>query len=203
MCPVCLPGREGRLNEPAFDSMDALVAALAKEIVPLQDAPFAFYGHSMGAAIAFELARALRRAGRPLPRGLFVSAARAPQFRLGHQPQAEPDDASLMEQLRRLEGVPAEVLANPALMRLAMPALRADARLYRNYVYRPEEPLAIPIFAYGGDADPNVSQEQKGAWREQTAAAFGQTEFAGGHFFIQSARAQFLAALGEGLLGFG
>ena len=203
VCPVCLPGREGRLNEPAFDSMDALVAALAKAIAPFLDAPFAFYGHSMGAAIAFELARALRRAGRPLPRGMFVSAARAPQFRLGHQPQAEPDDASLMEQLRRLEGVPAEVLANPALMRLAMPALRADARLYRNYVYRPEEPLAIPIFAYGGDADPNVSQEQKGAWREQTAAAFGQTEFAGGHFFIQSARAQFLAALGEGLLGFG
>ena len=101
--------------------------------------------------------------------------------------------------MRRLEGVPAEVLANPALMSLAMPALRADTRLYRNYLYRPEEPLATPILAYGGDADPNVSRDQLGAWREQTSTAFGHTEFAGGHFFIQSARAEFLAALGDGL----
>ncbi len=198
VCPVCLPGREARLHELPFDSMDALIAALVPAIAPFLDAPFAFYGHSMGAAIAFELAQALRRAGNPLPRGLFVSAARAPQFRLGHQAQADPDDASLIDQLRRLEGVPAEVLMNPALMRLAMPALRADTRLYRNYVYRPEEPLAIPIFAYGGNADANVSREQVGDWREQTAAAFVQTEFAGGHFFIQSA-AEFLAALAEGL----
>ncbi len=200
VCPVCLPGREGRLKEPAFDDMEALVAALVPAIGPFLDRPFAFYGHSMGAAIAFELARALRRAGMPLPRGLFVSAARAPQFRLGHQAQTDPDDADLMEQLRRLEGVPAEVLANPALMALAMPALRADTRLYRNYVYRPEQPLAIPLFAYGGDADPNVSREQVGAWREQTTAGFVQMEFAGGHFFVQAA-AEFLALLKDGLAG--
>ena len=203
VCPVVLPGREGRLNEPAFDSMDALVAVLAKEIAPFLDVPFAFYGHSMGAAIAFELARALRRAGQPLPRGLFVSAARAPQFRLGHQLQTEPDDASLLEQLRRLEGVPAEVLANPALMRLVLPALRADTRLYRNYIYMPEEPLAIPIYAYGGDADPNVSRAQMGAWGEQTSTKFVQAEFSGGHFFVQSVTAEFLGALGEGILGLG
>ena len=203
VCPVVLPGREGRLNEPAFDDMDALIAALVKEIAPFLDVPFAFYGHSMGAAIAFELARALRRAGQPLPRGLFVSAARAPQSRLGHQPQADPDDASLLEQLRRLEGVPAEVLANAAVMRLLLPALRADTRLYRNYIYLPEEPLAIPIYAYGGDADPNVSRAQAGAWREQTSAKFVQTEFAGGHFFVQSVTPEFLGALGEGILRLG
>jgi surfactin synthase thioesterase subunit/glycosyltransferase involved in cell wall biosynthesis len=195
VCPVRLPGRESRLNEPAFDNMDALVEALAREITPYLDTPFAFFGHSMGAAIAFELARALRRAGQPLPSGLFVSAARAPQFRLGHQPQPEPDDAALIDQLRNLEGVPAEVLENPSLMRVAMPSLRADTRLYRNYVYRPEEPLSIPIRAYGGNTDPNVSHVHIAAWREQTTGLFTHTEFAGGHFFIQSAQAEFLAAL--------
>ncbi|MEP6534319.1 MAG: alpha/beta fold hydrolase [Bryobacteraceae bacterium] len=187
VCPVCLPGREARWNEPPFDDMDSLVAALDREIEPFLDRPFAFYGHSMGAAIAFELARALRRAGRPLPLALFVSAARAPQFRLGHLPRPDPDDAGLVDQLRRLDGVAAEVLQNPALMRLAMPALRADTRLYRNYSYRPEEPLAIPIFAYGGGSDPNVSYSQIRAWSEQTSADFEQAEFPGGHFFIQEA----------------
>jgi len=184
VCPVSLPGREARLNEPAFDDMDALVEVLARGITPLVDRPFAFYGHSMGAAIAFELTRALRRTGQPLPIALFVSAARAPQFRLGHQPQPDPDDADLIDQLRRLEGALAEVPDKPALMQLAMPSLRADTRLYRNYVYRPEEPLAVPIFAYGGSSDPNVSHAQIAAWRDQTSAAFEQAEFPGGHFFI-------------------
>jgi surfactin synthase thioesterase subunit/glycosyltransferase involved in cell wall biosynthesis len=195
VCPVRLPGRELRMQEAPFDRMDSLVETLAREIAPYLDRPFAFYGHSMGAAIAFELVRALRRAGQRLPFGLFVSAARAPQFRLGHQPQLDPDDATLIEELQRLQSVPAEVLEHPELMSLMMPTLRADTRLYRNYVYRPEEPLSIPIYAFGGIMDPNVGPEHIAAWREQTTGPFAQENFAGGHFFIRSSQDEVLTAL--------
>jgi medium-chain acyl-[acyl-carrier-protein] hydrolase len=195
ICPACLPGRESRLNEPAIGRMEALLEALAREIEPHLSTPFAFYGHSMGAIIAFELARLLQRNGRPLPRALYVSGARAPQFRLGHQPPPEPSDSELMEQLRKLEGMPREVLENPALLGVAMPALRADTRLYRNYVYQPGRPLQMPVYAYGGTTDPNVQRRHIEAWKEQTAGQFTSREFAGGHFFIQSAQKDFLESL--------
>jgi surfactin synthase thioesterase subunit len=126
---------------------------------------------------------------------LFVSAARAPQFRLGHQPQPDPDDATLIQELQGLESVPAEVLDNPELMRLMMPTVRADTRLYRNYVYRPEQPLSIPIYAFGGIMDPNVSPEHIAAWREQTTGPFAQEHFAGGHFFIRTSQNEVVASL--------
>ncbi len=195
VCPARLPGRETRLREAAVTSMAAVVDALEAAIQPYLDHPFAFFGHSMGAAIAFELVRSLRRSKRPLPFALYVSAARAPQFRLNWSPPPEPDDGELLDQLRRLDGVPAELLANRAAMQLALPALRADTALYRNWIYTPELPLAAPIFAYAGIGDPNVSLEQVDAWGEQTASRFARREFEGGHFFIRSARDVFLRRL--------
>jgi surfactin synthase thioesterase subunit len=175
--------------------MAAAVNSIEAAIQPYLDHPFAFFGHSMGAAIAFELARSLRRNKRLLPFALYVSGARAPQFRLGWSPPPEPDDGELLEQLRRLDGVPAELLANRAAMQLALPALRADTALYRNWIYAPAPPLAMPIFAYAGISDPSVSVEQVDAWREQTASGFTCREFEGGHFFIRSARDVFLRTL--------
>src|SRR5205823_539025 len=123
--------------------------ALAEAIQPYLDRPFAFFGHSMGAAIVFELARIMRRRGGPLPKLLLVSGARAPQFRRGHAPGPPPSDEELLEELKRLEGAPPELLANEELLRLSLPALRADSTLYRNYVYLEDEPLDCPIRAYG------------------------------------------------------
>jgi surfactin synthase thioesterase subunit len=123
-----------------------------------------------------------------------MSGARAPQFRLNWSPPAAPEDCELLEQLRRLDGIPAEVLENARVMEYALPVLRADTTLYRNYVYAAEPPLSLPIFAYGGRADPNVSAEHVEAWREQTTGAFVRREFAGGHFFIHSG-SEFLEAL--------
>jgi surfactin synthase thioesterase subunit len=191
--PVRLPGRESRVAEPFFTRMEELIPALGSAIDGhLPGREFTFFGHSMGAGIAFELARYLRRRGRPMPRTLIVSAARAPQYRLKWEPGPEPEDAELIEQLRRLEGVPADVLANPELLRIALPVLRADARLYRHYIYKPEEPLAIPIRAYGGAEDPNVRAEHLEAWREQTTSSFVRREFRGGHFYFHE---DFWAAL--------
>ncbi len=195
--PIRLPGRESRIDEPPIESMDALVAALIESLSPMFDRPFAFYGHSMGAIVAFEVIRALRLAGAALPRALIVSGARAPQFRLNYNPPPEPAEELLIEELKKLQGMTAGVLENPQLRRLALTSLRADARLYRNYVYQPGEPLAIPIFAYGGASDPNVKREHVQAWERQTTAPFLMREFSGGHFFIQESRPEFIEKLRE------
>lgn len=192
---VRLPGRESRVAEAAFERMESLVEALLEQIRPHLDTPFSFFGHSMGAGIAFELARALRRAGAPGPRSLHVSGARAPQYRLNHQPPPEPTLRDFIEEMRRLEGFPPSVLNNPELLKLALPSLLADARLYRQYSYEVEAPLAVPLFAYGGNADPNVTAEHLEAWREQTSSTFSSREFKGGHFYVESAQAALLAAL--------
>jgi medium-chain acyl-[acyl-carrier-protein] hydrolase len=195
VCAVRLPGRESRATEPPFESMEDLIAALLDALEPYTAEPYAFFGHSMGAGIAFELTRALRGAGMPLPRSLHVSGARAPQMRRGWRPGPEPSLRDFIEELRRLEGFPPSVLANPELMRLALPALLSDARLYRNYAYHEEGPLATPLFAYGGDADPNVTAEHMEAWRQQTTGPFARFEFPGGHFYLESAQNALLTAL--------
>jgi surfactin synthase thioesterase subunit/glycosyltransferase involved in cell wall biosynthesis len=194
VCPVRLPGRESRAAEAPFEDMAALADALARVIQPLADRPFVFFGHSMGAAVAFELVRQLRRDGRPLPRGLIVSGARAPQYRAGWTPPASPSDQEFRAQLRRLEGVPAEVLDNEPLMRVLLPVLRADTALYRNYVYSVEPPFDLPLRAYGGAADPNVREEHVEAWSCQTTRSFAARIFDGGHFYVNTAP-DFLAAL--------
>ena len=111
--PVRLPGRESRLAEAPFERMGPLVAALADNIDSYLDRPFAFFGHSMGAVVAFELARELRRRSRPLPAMLIASGARAPQFRRHHVPPPAPSREAFVEELRRLQGIPAEVLRRP------------------------------------------------------------------------------------------
>lgn len=186
VCPVRLPGRESRLAEAPFETMNALVSALASAIDGYLDQPSAFFGHSMGAVIAFELARELRRRGRPMPRVLIASAARAPQFRRGHTPPPAPSDSDLLEEVRRLEGLPADVLDDPALLRAVLPALRADSALYRDYVYSEDDPLPIPIRAYGGVDDARISHTQLSAWSEQTTADFVVRQFPGGHFYFRS-----------------
>ena len=175
--------------------MLALVEALAEALVPWAGPPFAFFGHSMGAAVGFELARWLRRRGQTQPCALLVSGARAPQFRRDHDPPPDPNEEEMIDELRRLEGIPAEVLDHPDLMRVLLPALRADTALYRRYVYTEEAPLSCPIRAYGGDADPNVRCDHLRAWAEQTAASFDLHLFPGGHFYLQTAMPELLAAL--------
>jgi surfactin synthase thioesterase subunit/glycosyltransferase involved in cell wall biosynthesis len=198
-CPAWLPGRESRLGEAPFRHMTPLVEALAEAIHPYVSKPFAFFGHSMGAAVAFELARSLRRRSCPLPAALFVSGARAPQFRLGHIPRPEPTESEFIEELRRMEGVPEEILVHEGLMRVLLPALQADSALYRNYIYLEEPPFAFPIRAYGGCDDSNVTPAHLEAWGRQTTSTFACRMFPGGHFFVQTAQAAFLEALSRDL----
>jgi surfactin synthase thioesterase subunit len=153
----------------------------------------------MGAAVAFELARLLRKRGLPQPRLLVAAGARAPQFRRNHTPPPDPTEEQFLEELRRLGGVPAEALEDPAVLRAILPALTADATLYRHYVYTEDAPLDLPIYAYGGSADPNILPEPLHAWGEQSTRSFRVRLFAGRHFFLHESRSEVLAALGADL----
>jgi surfactin synthase thioesterase subunit/glycosyltransferase involved in cell wall biosynthesis len=184
--PVRLPGRESRLAEAPFERMAPLIAALTGAIQNHLEAPFAFFGHSMGAIVAFELARELRRRNLPLPRMLIASAARAPQFRRGHVPAPAPSRADFLEELRRLQSVESATLDSPEFLHTLLPALEADSTLYRNYIYSEGAPLDLPIRAYGGVEDPNIRRDHLDGWGEQTTQSFALRLFPGGHFYLSA-----------------
>ena len=186
MYAVQLPGRETRMREPRFTSVKELVPELMSALLPALDMPFVFFGHSMGALISFELARALRRAGNTNLQHLFVSARSAPQVvgseeTLHHLPTPE-----LIDKLRQLGGTPDAILQNPELQEMILPILRSDLALNERYVYTPEPPLDVPISAFGGTQDPRVRQEDVAQWSAQTSKTFSLRMVAGDHFFLNA-----------------
>ncbi len=199
LCAVQLPGRENRLGERPIDNTAALVGQMLGGIRAYLDRPFVVFGHSMGALLAFELARELRRLGLPQPRHLFLSAHRAP-----HLPGELPHVHSLsrpdfLAELRRLEGTPEEVLAHEELMQIAEPILRADFKLCETYAYVPGAPLDIPLSIFGGTEDLKVNERVLQPWREHTRASMRLRVFPGGHLFLQQARMELVSAILEDL----
>ena len=180
------PGRGSRHSEPLIKNVPSLVEPLLQAIHPLLDKPSAFFGHSMGALIAFELARSLRRNHLPQPKFLFVSACGAPHIPDPHPPiHALPDDEFLAA-LQNLNGVPSELLRQPEAIQLLLPIVRADFEAVETYQYISEHPLEIPIIAIGGSHDPRVSRERLEGWLTQTSAGFQSHIFDGDHFFIHT-----------------
>jgi medium-chain acyl-[acyl-carrier-protein] hydrolase len=192
LCLIQLPGREGRLLEPACSELPVLVDRLGHAVRPWLDRPFAFFGHSMGALIAFELARALRNGTAPEPTHLFVSAHCAPHLPTRGRLLHRLTDSELMLRLRQLNGTPDEVLANVELMRLLLPTLRADCRLCETYEHSPGAPLACGVTALGGREDPAVSRAELEAWRSHTRGPFELQMLPGDHFYLHSARPRLL-----------
>ena len=190
-----LPGRSFRLTEPPLPRLDRVLDAIEPVIAPLLDVPFAFFGHSMGGLIAFELARRLRRRGQREPACLLISGRRGPDV-----PETEPSIGALPEdqflvELSRRHGAPAELLQNPELIELVMPSLRADFELLETHAYVAEEPLGCPITIFGGKGDTGVPIAHLEAWRAHTRAPFHMHLLPGGHFFLQSAQAELLGLL--------
>ena len=199
VCSIQLPGHETRLSEPLFTSLEALVSVLAQVLQPYLMQPFAFFGHSLGALVGFELARTLRQWGQPGPIHLFVSGHSAPQI-----PQTDPlvhqlPQADFIQKLTSLNGTPIEVLQNPELMELLYPVLRADFALNETYVYRPGLPLDCALSALGGLHDDLAGRSDIEPWREQTRGRFSLRILPGDHFFIHSARAPVLHAVVQDL----
>lgn len=183
VAPVLLPGRESRFREPAHTHLDPLLAELVGTL-DFASAPFAFFGHSLGALIAFELARELRRRGKGAPRLLVASAYPAPQLHRDRPHIAHLSDDALVAALREHFDVTAGLLDDPMLMELALPLLRADMSVVESYVYRDGPPLDLPLVAFGGIGDPEAPEEQIRGWQAQTAKTFSMRMFPGGHFFV-------------------
>lgn len=196
---VELPGRGSRLREPAFSDLPPLIDALVPAISSLLDLPFAFFGHSMGAIIAFETARRLRNDCMVEPRRLFVSGRQAVQIRDNDPHTYDLPPAEFIAELRRLNGTPREALDDAELMELMIPSLRADFRLVQTYEYSPDRPLGCPITAFGGLQDADVGREHLLAWREQTTSQFSMHLLSGDHFFVRTARPQLLQLLARKL----
>jgi medium-chain acyl-[acyl-carrier-protein] hydrolase len=197
---VQLPGRENLRTLPAFTCIEPLLAALADAIEPYLDLPFAFYGHSMGALVSFELARTLRRQGRAMPKCLFVSGHRAPQLPVTNAALYALPQNEFLARVRNMGGTPDDVLDNRELMELFVPLLRADFEVCETYMYRDESPLECRISCFGGLDDSRVKREDLSAWRLQSAAPFRLRFFPGGHFFLHDAKALLLEALSRELL---
>jgi medium-chain acyl-[acyl-carrier-protein] hydrolase len=196
VCLVQLPGRGSRINEPPIPHLATLARQAADALLPYFDRPFAFFGHSMGAMIGFELARHLRESRlAPLPTHLFVSGRSAPQADAHKPPIYNLPEDELFEELRRLNGTPPEVLAHPEIMKLMLPLLRADFQVCDTYVYQEGPPLGCPITAFGGLADEAVTREALEAWRVHTAAGFAAHMLPGDHFFIHSNESALLGLL--------
>jgi len=202
VCAIELPGREALFQKPPFTRLSPLIDEVLRSLSGVMDLPFALFGHSMGALLAFELARELRRRGAPEPATLFVSAHRAPHLPDSHPPVADLPDLELIAELQRLQGTPPEALQNRELMLLLLPLLRADFALCENYQYQTDVPLDHPIVAFGGIDDSEIEQAEILAWREHTHNVFHFKMLPGNHFFIHTAKEPLLKVMSEQLAGF-
>jgi medium-chain acyl-[acyl-carrier-protein] hydrolase len=185
VCAVQLPGRETRLRETPFTRVEPLVAELL-EAVPT-DKPFALFGHSMGAIVAFEFARALRQAGGAQALHLFASGRSAPASPINRDPPFyRLSHDAFVDCLRALGGTPDAVLNHPELLEMLIPIMRADFEINESYCYTPAAPLDYPISCFRGTQDHLFSYEDAAAWAKETQATFHLHSLPGKHFFIQT-----------------
>jgi len=193
---VQLPGRADRFTETPHERMGPLVEEVVEVLLPSLERPFACYGVSMGARVAWALAHALRDRGLPGPRALFVAASGGPSRDDGDWLWEDRDDG-LEGYVREMGGTPPSVLAEPTLMAALLPVLRADLTVLSTHGFRPEAPLHIPIHAFAAEYDDEATPERMSAWREETAGPFSLRVLPSGHFLDPAAVTTVIGAVGE------
>lgn len=180
---VNLPGRGQRMNEPALTAM----ADLAHDLVDEEElgVPFTLFGHSFGALLAYHVAQELRLRGREQPERLILSGYPPPHVPRTAPPMSGlPDDQFAQVLGQFYGGMPPELLRDPELLALVLPAYRADVAILETYPgYSGEPPLDCPLVILGGDQD--VSEEQLAEWVRYTTAACRVQLLPGGHFYFR------------------
>lgn len=206
ICPVQLPGRENRIDEPPFTVMSHLVEVVAENLHPYFDVPFALFGHSMGGVIAFELARHLSCSRKGNPVHIFISAV-APLHIIKKHIRKESFAHQLSEKdffdlIRSGDGVPEIILQSDEMFEMIKPMLRADSELFETFALSDGGviPLAIPITAFGGIEDGLVPPEMIDEWSGYTSNSFTKTMIPGDHYFIHSEQLTLLQSIRQTLL---
>jgi medium-chain acyl-[acyl-carrier-protein] hydrolase len=194
---VQLPGREDRAGEPPLPSITSMVDALRGVVEPLLDRPFAFFGHSMGALLAFELARALRDTGGPAPAQLFLSGMRSPDLTPWRPAASVLGDEALLHRLNEIAGPSVSAVRDRDVLLWLAPAMRADFAACENYQYRDELPLDIPTCLLAAVDDAEVRVDEVSAWRRHCGAAGPVRVFEGGHLYLLDQRADVLSLIAE------
>ncbi|GCF07276.1 thioesterase II family protein [Dictyobacter arantiisoli] len=200
LCALQLPGRENRFVERPFTNLNQVVETLLPIIKPYLDVPFAFFGHSMGSLISFELTRAIRNEYSWEPACLFVSGHRAPHVPRERKILHTLPTPDFIREVRKLNGTPEELLQSSELLELFLPLLRADFELCETYSYKMQAQLTCPIVAFGGLQDEDVPRDALGAWHEQTSAHFCRRLFHGDHFFLHQHRRHLTKFIAQRLL---
>lgn len=191
---VQYPGRQDRRHEPCATSLDELADHVTSVLLPWTDRPLLLFGHSMGATLGFEVARRLERDHGVVLSALFASARRAPSCPR-HETVHLRDDDGLIEEMRQLSGTDSAILEDDELIRMALPAIRADYRAAETYVYEPGPNLRCPVVSLVGDDDPKVTVDEARAWSRHTDTSSEFHVFQGGHFYLTAHRKQVLALL--------
>ena len=184
---VQYPARQDRRREPADYDIGGLAESIAQAIAQgFADPPrrpLLFFGHSMGAVLAFETARALARRGLSGPDHLIASGRRSPTTHRDERVH-QRDDAGVLRELRELDGTDGRLLQDEEIVRMAMPSIRADYRAVETYRLADATPVSCPITVLTGDADPKTTVAEALAWKELTSGGFTSKVFRGGHFFL-------------------
>jgi surfactin synthase thioesterase subunit len=194
MVPVELPGRGGRLSEAFVEDFDSLVEQLCNEQAAELQGNFALFGHSMGALLAYGMARRQIDAGSCAPRALFFSASPAPWRRDPDRFKGKDNDEALLADLRKQGGTPEEVFRSEELIRITLDVLGADYRVCQSFPLEGPSRLPLPVHAFGG-RDDDIEPERLQAWQEGAGQAFTLDWFDGGHFFIRQHERAFLSRL--------
>ncbi|MCX2953673.1 thioesterase II family protein [Lentzea sp. NEAU-D7] len=184
ICPVQLPGRAARGRETPHHDPEALADDVISGLGAELTGDYALFGHSVGALVAYLVARRIVERGGQPPRHLFVSGRPAPQLpNTRRELRALPTD-DLVGELRALGGLPDVLLKERSLLELFLPLLRADMSVNETYRHVPGPPLPIPLTVFGGTDDPRAEHAELAAWQELSADSALVT-YPGGHFYLE------------------
>lgn len=197
------PGRSYRLCEPPVASLEALLLAIEMTITPWLDRPYALFGHSFGALVAFETARRLRRAGQVAPLHLFASASPAPQVPRPPRISTELGARDFWTAVQQIFGAAPDGPSDQDFLDLVVPPLKEDFRLLASYRYQPDRPLGMPISAFYGAQDPTMSAADAGEWAAQTTGLFSVQEVQGPHLYVRDAPRALVETVSRELRGAG
>ncbi|RAJ67116.1 pyochelin biosynthetic protein PchC [Streptomyces sp. Amel2xB2] len=195
---VCYPGREDRFGEECAAHLADLADPIAEALAADAESPLVLFGHSMGAAVAAEVALRLEKRERARPQRLFVSGREGPGAERGSELRSYDDDALAAEVLR-LGGHGAEIMDQPGVRELLFPVLRADYRLIDSYRPGPGLRLTTPVTALSGESDPACTAEESRVWSSATSGSFELHSFPGDHFFLVPCREQVVGLVAERL----